>query len=57
MFFTFKAKKNFIKLKQVFVKALIFNYFDFDHNISIEIDTSSYIISGIFSQLTSNNLD
>ncbi len=51
-FFISKTKKAFTKLKQVFVEALILNHFNPKHHIQIEIDVSSYAISGIFSQLT-----
>ena len=44
-----KAKKNLIKLKQVFVKVLILNHFDLRSYIHIKIDTSSYTIGRIFS--------
>ena len=56
MFLTIDTKKTFIELKQTFVKALILNYFDLKHYIQIEMDTLSYTISKIFSQLTSDNL-
>lgn len=52
-FFTFEAKIAFIRLKKAFTKALILYYFDPKYHIQIEINGSSFAISGIFSQLTS----
>ncbi len=48
--------KAFTELKQAFIEAPIQNHFDPEHHIRIETDTSGYAISGIFSQLTSDNL-
>ncbi len=56
-FFISKAKKNFTKLRQAFIKALIHNYFDLEYYIRIEIDESGYAIDEIFSQLTLDDLD
>ena len=54
-FHTPGAKLAFTKLKQAFLKTLIFHYFDPKYYIRIETDPSGYAISGIFSQLTSDN--
>ena len=35
----------FIKLKQIFVKALIFYYLDLEYHILIKIDVLDYAIS------------
>ncbi len=43
-------------MRQAFVEAPILNYFDPERHIRIETDVSSYPISGILSQLTSNDL-
>ncbi len=43
-------------MRQVFVKALIPNHFDPERHIRIETDAVGYAISGIFSQLTLDNL-
>ena len=53
-FFTPKARLAFTKLRQAFVKALIFYHFDPERHIRFETNVSSYIISRIFSQLTSD---
>ena len=45
-----------IKLRQAFVKAPILHHFDLKHHIRVEMDISGYSISGVLSQLTSNNL-
>ena len=42
------AKKAFTKLRQMFIKALILNYFDPEHHIQIETDVSGYTIGEIF---------
>ena len=47
LFLTFKPKKAFIKLRQVFVKAPILNHFDSERHIRIEIDALGYFIGGI----------
>ena len=41
----------------MFVEALIQNYFDLEYHNQIKIDTSSYIISKVLSQLTLDDLD
>ncbi len=56
MFLISRAKQIFIKLRQVFIKALILNYLDLECHIQIETDTSSYVISKILNQLTSDDL-
>ena len=55
-FLTFKAKLGFTKLRQVFFKTPILHYFNPKHHIRIEINTSCYAISGVFSQFTSDDL-
>ena len=55
-FFTLGARLAFTKLRQVFFKALILYHFDPECHIRIEIDESSYAISGVLSQLTWNDL-
>ena len=56
-FFTLKTRLAFIKLKQIFVKAPIFFYFDPEYYIRIKTDASGYAINGILSQLILGNLD
>ena len=56
MFFTPKAKKVFIKLRQMFIEALILNYFDSERHIQIKTDASGYAIVRVFSQLTLDDL-
>ena len=51
-----KARLAFTKLKQVFVKALIFYHFDSEYYIQVETDVPGYAIVGVFSQLTLNDL-
>lgn len=48
-FFTFRAKLVFIQLKQTFVKALMFHYFDLKYYIRIETNVLKYAISKILS--------
>lgn len=55
-FLIFKAIENFNHLKQTFIKVPIFWHFDPEHHIWIEINVSSYIIIGVLSQLTLNQL-
>ena len=57
LFFISGVKKAFIKLKQVFVEALLLNYFDPEHYIQIKIDVLGYAIGGILSQLILDDLD
>ena len=56
MFLIADTRKAFTKLRQVFVEAPILNHFDLERHIQIETDALGYAISGIFSQLTSNDL-
>ena len=55
-FFIFGAKLVFTKLRQAFVKALFLHHFDLEHYIRVETDVLNYAISGVFSQLTSEDL-
>ena len=55
-FLTLGARLVFTKLRQVFVKAPILYHFDLEHHIWVETDASSYIISRVLSQLTSDDL-
>lgn len=45
----FKTRIAFIKLRQVFIKVLIFWYFNPKYYIQIEINTLSYVINKILS--------
>ena len=56
-FLTFKARLAFTKLRQAFVKALIFYYFDPEYYIWIKTNALNYAIGEIFSWLTLNNLN
>ena len=56
-FFISKARLAFIKLKQMFVKAPIFNYFKLKYHIKIKSNRSEYSIGKILSQLTLNDLN
>ena len=56
-FLTAEARKNFTELRQAFVEAPILNHFDSEHHIQIETNALGYAIGGIFSQLTSDDLD
>ena len=49
------ARIAFTKLKQAFIKAPIFHHFDPEYYIWVETDASGYAISGVLSQLTSDN--
>ena len=55
-FLTPGAKLVFTKLRQAFVKASILHHFDPEYHIRTETDVSGYAISGVLSQLTSDNL-
>ena len=55
-FLTPGAKITIIKLKQIFVKALIFHHFDLKYHIWIETDVLGYAISEVFSLLTLDDL-
>ena len=50
------ATETFNQLKQAFTKALILWYFDPEYHIRIEINTSSYVIGEILSQLIFDQL-
>ena len=54
--FTLGARLVFTKLRQAFLKALIFHYFNSKYHIWIEIDVSGYIIDEVLSQLTLDDL-
>ena len=56
-FFTSRAKLLFIKLRQIFLETLILHHFNPKDHIWIETDISVYAISGVFSQLTLDNLN
>ncbi len=53
-FLTPKTKKAFIHLRKTFTKALILRHFDSECHIRIETDGLGYTISGILSQMTSD---
>ena len=55
-FLTPRAKLAFTKLRQAFFKALILYYFDSKCHIRIGMDVSGYAMSGVFSQLSLDNL-
>ncbi len=55
-FLTFRAKKVFIDIQKAFIKTPIFRHFDQECHIHIETDASEYVISEIFSQITSSQL-
>ena len=55
-FFTSGARLAFIKLRQAFVNAPILHHFDPERHIRVKIDVLGYAISGVLSQLTSNDL-
>ena len=55
-FLTPKAKLAFIKLRQAFLKAMILHHFNPKRHIRIETDVSGYAMSGVLSQLTSDEL-
>ena len=56
VFLTIDTKRAFIKLKQAFIQALILNHFDLKHHILIKTNALGYVIGGILSQLTSDDL-
>ena len=56
-FVIFGAKKAFIHLQKAFTKVLILRHFDPGRHIKIETDLSRYIIDGVLSQITLNNLN
>ena len=49
-YLTPEARQAFTQLRQVFTKAPIFQYFDPEYHIWIEIDASGYAIGGMLSQ-------
>ena len=55
-FLSSKAKQTFTELRQAFIKARIFHYFDPDYHIRIETDVFGYAIGRVLSHLTLNNL-
>ena len=55
-FLTPGAKLAFTKLRQAFLKALILHHFDPERHIRIETNATGYFISGVLSQLTSDDL-
>ena len=55
-FFIPKARLAFIKLRQAFVKALIFYHFDSKRYIRIKTDVLGYAIIEVLSQLTLDDL-
>ena len=55
-FLTQKARLAFTILRQAFVKAPILHHFDPKRYIRVKMDTSSYAIGGILSQLTLDDL-
>lgn len=56
-FLIFRARLAFAKLKQIFIKILIFYYFDLKCDIYIKIYILFYIIFRVFSQLVLSNLN
>ena len=56
MFLTTNARRAFIELRQAFVEAPIWNHFNLECYIQIEIDALGYAISAILSQLISDDL-
>ena len=55
-FLTPRDRKAFTKLTKAFIETSIFYHFDPDCHIRIETDASSYVICGVFSKLTLDNL-
>lgn len=51
-FLSSNARQTFTQLRQAFIEALIFSYFNLERYIRIETDASSYTIGGVLSQLT-----
>lgn len=50
--FTLRAKKTFINLWKVFIKALILMHFDIEYHICIKTNALSYTIDGVISWMT-----
>ena len=55
-YLTHGVKQAFTQLRQAFTKAPILQHFDPECHIRIETDVSGYVMSGILSQLTLENL-
>ena len=55
-YLTPNVKQGFTQLRQAFIKASIFQHFDPECYIQIEIDASSYAVDRVLSQLTLDNL-
>ncbi len=53
-FLTPEAKKAFIYLRKAFIKAPILRHFDLERHIRIETDDLGYAISGVLSQMISD---
>ena len=51
------ARNTFTKLRQAYIKVLIFHHFDPECYIRVKTNASGYAIGRVFSQLTSKNLD
>ena len=56
-YLTFKARSTFTQLRKAFTKAPILGHFYLKYHIWIETDLLGYVISGVLSQLTSDNFD
>lgn len=54
IFLIFDAKKIFYYLRQVFIKALILQHFDFKYYIQIASDILDYAIGKVLSKLSTN---
>ena len=50
-FFNPRARLAFIKLRQIFVRALIFHHLDLERHILVETDVLGYAVDGILDQL------
>ena len=55
-YLTPNAKVSFTQLKKTFLEILIFCHFDPKCHIWIKINMSDYVIGGVLSQLTLDNL-
>lgn len=55
-FLTFKTKKAFNHLKQIFAQAPILQYFNLKRYIQIKTNISGYAIDNVLSQLSSDQL-
>lgn len=56
-FYTLGSKQAFVKLRQVFIEALILYHFDPESHIWININTLDYTINEVLSQLTLEKWD